>query len=90
MTNTICLTFDFDALSVWFSYPNTTPAMLSRGEYGARVGVPRILALLREYKILATFFVPGHTIESFPHEVEQILADYQVMRDQARACSGLR
>ncbi len=75
MSNTICLTFDFDALSVWFSYPNTTPAMLSRGEYGARVGVPRILALLREYKIPATFFVPGHTIESFPHEVEQILGD---------------
>ena len=39
--STICLSFDFDAMSVWFSYPNTTPAMLSRGEYGARVGVPQ-------------------------------------------------
>ena len=39
--NTVCLTFDFDAMSVWFGYKNVTPAMLYRGEYGARVGVPR-------------------------------------------------
>src|SRR5689334_23005383 len=70
---TICLSFDFDAMSVWFSYPNTTPAMLSRGEYGARVGVPRVLDLLRRYDLQATFFIPGHTIESFPAEVEAIL-----------------
>lgn len=43
--STICLSFDFDALSVWFGYPHTTPAMLARGEYGARVGVPRVLDL---------------------------------------------
>jgi peptidoglycan-N-acetylglucosamine deacetylase len=72
--STVCLTFDFDALSVWFSYPQTTPAMLARGEYGARVGVPRLLDLLGQYKIGATFFIPGHTAESFPHEVEAILA----------------
>jgi peptidoglycan/xylan/chitin deacetylase (PgdA/CDA1 family) len=72
--STICLSFDFDALSVWFSYPNTTPAMLSRGEYGARVGVPRLLDLLGRTGISATFFIPGHTIESFPAAVEAILA----------------
>lgn len=72
--STVCLTFDFDALSVWFGYPHTTPAMLARGEYGARVGVPRVLALLHEQRIPATFFIPGHTIESFPAQVETILA----------------
>jgi hypothetical protein len=45
---------DFDALSVWFSYPQTTPAMLARGEYGARVGVPRVLELLRRHGIPAS------------------------------------
>ena len=75
MSSTVCLTFDFDALSVWFSYPNTSPAMLARGEYGARVGVPRLLELLRRYEIACTFFIPGHTIESFPAEVEAILRD---------------
>lgn len=71
---TVCLTFDFDALCVWLGgYPSATPAMLSRGEYGARVGVPRILQLLSAYGISATFFVPGHTAESFPGSVEAIL-----------------
>jgi len=71
---TVCLTFDFDALSVWLGgCPNATPAMLSRGEYGAKVGLPRILDLLREYDIRATVFVPGHTADSFPRSVEAIL-----------------
>ena len=37
--STVCLSFDFDALSVWLAYDRVTPAMLHRGEYGARVGV---------------------------------------------------
>ncbi|MBI1801182.1 MAG: polysaccharide deacetylase, partial [Chloroflexi bacterium] len=44
--STVCLSFDFDAMSVWFGYKNVTPAMLYRGEYGARVGVPRLLHML--------------------------------------------
>lgn len=71
--STVCLSFDFDAMSVWFGYKNVTPAMLYRGEYGARVGVPRILDLLKQHNIPATFFIPGHTIDSFPQEVESIL-----------------
>jgi len=68
----LCLSFDFDAMSVWFGYGNPTPAMLYRGEYGARVGVYRVLDLLNRYQLPATFFVPGHTIDSFPESVEAI------------------
>lgn len=75
MTSNVCLTFDFDAMSVWFGYAKTTPAMLSRGEYGATVGVPRLLELLRRKNIKSTFFIPGHTIDSFPEPVYAILAD---------------
>src|SRR3954468_13621009 len=71
--STIALSFDFDALSVWFGYPNTTPAMLARGEYGARVGVPRVLDLLRAHGLAATFFIPRPTIASFPAPVAAIL-----------------
>lgn len=71
--STICLTFDFDALSVWYGYPNTSPAMLARGEYGARVGVPRVLEMLKAHRLPATFFVPGHTVDSFPAQVAAIL-----------------
>jgi peptidoglycan/xylan/chitin deacetylase (PgdA/CDA1 family) len=71
--STVCLSFDFDALSVWLAYERVTPAMLNRGEYGARVGVPRILELLGRNELKATFFVPGHTVESFPAETAAIL-----------------
>ena len=64
---TVCLTFDFDAISVWMgSFGTDTPTAISRGEFGARVGVPRILRLLAREEIQATFFVPGHTADSFP------------------------
>lgn len=73
-THTVCLTFDFDAICVWLANYPPTPARFSRGEYGATVGVPRILSLLRKYGISATFFIPGHTIESFPDTIDNILA----------------
>ena len=72
---TVCLTFDFDALSIWVStFKLTSPTPLSRGEYGARVGLPRILALLKQHQVPATFFVPAHTAVSFPEEVRAIAA----------------
>ena len=64
---------DFDALSVWLGQERVTPAMLQRGEYGARVGVPRLLDRLDALGLPATFFIPGHTIESFPAECEAVL-----------------
>jgi len=73
LQSTVCLTFDFDAMSVWYGYKNVTSAMLYRGEYGARVGVPRVLELLKRYDIPATFFIPGHTVDSFPEPVDAIL-----------------
>jgi peptidoglycan-N-acetylglucosamine deacetylase len=72
---TVCLTFDFDALSIWLStFKLTSPTPLSRGEYGARVGLPRVLALLERHKVPATFFVPAHTAASFPDLVRTIVA----------------
>lgn len=73
MTTTVCLTFDFDAVSLWVStFKQTTPTPLSRGEYGARVGIDRILDLLAKKAIPATFFVPAHTAGAFPEEVRAI------------------
>jgi peptidoglycan/xylan/chitin deacetylase (PgdA/CDA1 family) len=72
-SSTVCLSFDFDAMAVWLAYEKPTQAMLYRGEYGARVGVPRILDFLDAHALKATFFVPGHTVDSFPRETEAIL-----------------
>jgi peptidoglycan/xylan/chitin deacetylase (PgdA/CDA1 family) len=71
--SSLCLSFDFDAMSVWFGYGDPSPAMLYRGEYGARVGIYRVLDLLQRYQLPATFFVPGHTVDSFPEAVHAIL-----------------
>lgn len=40
---TVCLSFDFDAMSSWIFRGQTSPTPLSRGEYGARVGLGRVL-----------------------------------------------
>jgi peptidoglycan/xylan/chitin deacetylase (PgdA/CDA1 family) len=71
----VCLTFDFDAMSLWGAIGQTSPTPVSRGEFGGRVAVPRLLALLAEAGVTATFFVPGHTIDTFPELCARILAE---------------
>lgn len=71
----VALTFDYDAMSVWIgSIGATSPSMVSRGEFGA-VAVRRVLRLLAERKVKATFFVPGHTAKAFPQTVIDIAED---------------
>jgi peptidoglycan/xylan/chitin deacetylase (PgdA/CDA1 family) len=71
----VCLTFDFDALSPWvFEMAEGNVAALSRGEFGA-VAVPRILDLLRRHDIPASFFIPGHTALAYPDLVRSIAAE---------------
>jgi len=64
----VCLTFDHDHLSGLIARGLTTPTAMSRGEYDVVV-IPRLVALLERYGIKATFFTPGHTIDSTPHAV---------------------
>jgi peptidoglycan-N-acetylglucosamine deacetylase len=61
----VCLTFDFDALSLWIARGMVTPTPVSRGEFGV-VGAERVLRLLERHGIAATWFIPGHTIEAYP------------------------
>ncbi len=69
----VCLTFDFDALSLWIARRITTPTPISQGEFGV-VGAERILALLDRYQIAATWFIPGHTLETYPEVCRRIHA----------------
>lgn len=65
---------DFDAQSLWLgAFNNPTPATMARGEFGAMVGVPRLLELYREHGIKTSFFTPGHTIDTFPEACQNIL-----------------
>ncbi len=68
----VCLTFDFDALSPWTNgMAGQNVAAVSRGEFGA-VALPRILAMLEAHGVPATFFVPGHTALAYPELVRHI------------------
>lgn len=74
----VTLTFDFDAETVWLSRDpanKNRPVTLSQGKYGAKIAVPRILRLLRKYKVPATFFTPGWVIENHRSVVEEILSN---------------
>jgi peptidoglycan/xylan/chitin deacetylase (PgdA/CDA1 family) len=71
----VCLSFDFDATSLWFMFGSTGARSLSRGEFGVTDGAPRLLELLRKYGIVSTWFVPGHTADNYPDVVRAIAAD---------------
>jgi len=71
----VALAADFDAQSLWMTAGLTSPAYLSRGEFGALVGLPRVLDLLRDRGIRATFCTPGHSLVTFPDQIDSILAD---------------
>jgi peptidoglycan/xylan/chitin deacetylase (PgdA/CDA1 family) len=70
----VCLTFDFDAISGFIARGQTSPSWISRGEFGPRAGAPRLLALLKDHGIKSTWFIPGHTIETFPQACEKVMA----------------
>ena len=72
-SGTVCLTFDFDAVSLWISRNMLTPTPVSRGEFGA-VAVPRLLNLLSDRGLPSTWFVPGHTVETYPEVCREIVA----------------
>jgi peptidoglycan-N-acetylglucosamine deacetylase len=68
----VCLTFDFDAISVWTgNFHAKSPSAISRGEFG-RIGAERLLRMLREWAIKSTWFIPGHTADTFPATVAKI------------------
>lgn len=63
-SSTVCITYDFDAVSAWTA--NGMPGFASWGVYGADVAGPRLLDLHERHDVPSTWFIPGHTIESFP------------------------
>ena len=68
----VCLTFDHDNTSSAISRELTSPTPISRGDFGM-VASERVLALLRKYKIETTWFIPGHTIETYPGSVADVV-----------------
>jgi peptidoglycan-N-acetylglucosamine deacetylase len=68
----VCLTFDFDAISGFIARGMTSATPVSRGEFGADVATPRILELLKKYRIHSSWYIPGHTLETYPDRCKQV------------------
>ena len=66
---------DLDAVAGWLgSYGGEdSPDDISRGIFAGEVGTPRLLKLFDKLGIKTTWFIPGHSIETFPKETAMIV-----------------
>ena len=66
---------DIDAVGGWLgSYGGEdSPSDIQRGMFSGDVGTPRLLNLFLRHGIPATWFIPGHSIETFPDSVKLIV-----------------
>jgi peptidoglycan/xylan/chitin deacetylase (PgdA/CDA1 family) len=72
---TVFLTFDIDGVSSWVRRKAEIwqrPSALSLAEYGPSVAVPRILDLLDQYRLPASFYIPGQVAETHEDMVREI------------------
>jgi peptidoglycan-N-acetylglucosamine deacetylase len=70
----VALSFDVDNASATLARGNLNYEVISRGEYGAVDGLPRILRLLEKHKVPASFFIPAVSAAFHPQMVKDILA----------------
>jgi peptidoglycan/xylan/chitin deacetylase (PgdA/CDA1 family) len=65
---------DVDAVGGWLgSYGGEdSPDDISRGLFAGEVGVPRLLKLFNTYNLKTSWFIPGHSIETFPDQTRMI------------------
>lgn len=69
----VSFSFDVDTEPVWIGFQEqSSPSYMSRGEYGARAGMPRVMKLLDKHAIPATFFIPAMSMELHPEVIGAI------------------
>jgi len=70
----VALSFDADHETMELKNGGTSFGTMSRGQYGARRGMPRILGILEKYSIPASFFMPAVSAMINPQDVRAIVA----------------
>ncbi|RYO76368.1 hypothetical protein DL766_006669 [Monosporascus sp. MC13-8B] len=65
---------DVDAVSGWLgSYGGQdSTSDISRGLFAGTVGARRLLKLFEKYNMKTTWFIPGHSLETFPEEMAAV------------------
>jgi Polysaccharide deacetylase len=75
----VLLTVDFDAISGYLgtgAHKDNNLADYSAGIFAGQVGAPRLLKLFQKLNIAdkVTWFIPGHSMETFPKVVTDIVS----------------
>ena len=70
----VLFSFDVDNETIWLRTGDTNVGGLSQGQYGGRVGLGRILKLLDEQDISASFFGPAVSFSLAPQMITAIQA----------------
>ncbi|MER5173871.1 MULTISPECIES: polysaccharide deacetylase family protein [Thioclava] len=67
---------DVDAVAGWLgSYGGEdSPDDISRGLFAGEVGAPRLLDMFDKFGIKTTWFIPGHSAETFPEQMKDVAA----------------
>jgi peptidoglycan/xylan/chitin deacetylase (PgdA/CDA1 family) len=65
---------DVDAVAGWLgSYGGEdSPCDITRGLFAGEIGTPRLLKLFDKYGIRTSWFIPGHSIETFPKQMKMV------------------
>jgi len=65
---------DIDAIAGWLgSYKGEdSTSDISRGYFAGTLGVERLLKMFDKYNMKATWFIPGHSLETFPEQCAMI------------------
>lgn len=71
----VALSFDSDHETNELRDGGESIGRMSQGQYGNRMGVPRILETLRNANVPATFFVPAVAALLYPDEQRQVIAE---------------
>ncbi len=71
----VALSFDSDHDTNELRDGGNSIGRLSWGQYGTRVGVPRILELLKREDVRASFFVPAVAAKLYPDEQRRVIAE---------------
>jgi len=71
----VALSFDVDNMSSSLARGELAPVAITRGEYGAVDGLPRVLRLLDKYQVPASFFIPAVSDLLHPQMIRDILVN---------------
>ena len=65
---------DVDAVAGWLgSYGGEdSPCDITRGLFAGEIGSPRLLKMFDRYGLRTTWFIPGHSIETFPKQMQMV------------------